>query len=224
VTDADPPGHEDFERLAARLAMLASDNGEADNAGRAVGAMARRLGLTGGDLKRIFLAGAAGIAGGDERERLSAEVSTLRHSLLLLDADARRVVVERDLLRAENGRLQGRLDGLKGGLRVAGLGAVAVVVVLCVVGLSGWIGTPDASVAVPAPRAAPGALRSAVVRPGGALLFRGPERSGLPLAVLPGGLHIAVRRLVWKDLYQWAEVEAPGGWRGYVLTTEIDLS
>jgi len=35
---------------------------------------------------------------------------------------------------------------------------------------------------------------------------------------------VQVRRLVWKDLFQWAEVEAPGGSVGYVLTTEIDLS
>ena len=41
--------------------MLASEDGEADNAGRAVGAMARRIGLTGGDLKRIFLAGTASV-------------------------------------------------------------------------------------------------------------------------------------------------------------------
>ena len=62
------------------------------------------------------------------------------------------------------------------------------------------------------------------MRPGGALLFRQPERAGLPLAALPRGQHVQVRRLVWKSLFQWAEVEAPGGWTGYVLTTEIDLS
>jgi hypothetical protein len=49
---------EDVERLAARVAMLVSDDGEADNAGRAVGQLARRLGLSGGDLKAMLLAGA----------------------------------------------------------------------------------------------------------------------------------------------------------------------
>jgi hypothetical protein len=49
---------EDIERLASRVAMLASEDGEADNAGRAVGQMARRLGLSGGDLKAMFLDGA----------------------------------------------------------------------------------------------------------------------------------------------------------------------
>ena len=49
---------EDIERLAARVAMLVSDDGEADNAGRAVGQLARRLGLSGGDLKAMLLAGA----------------------------------------------------------------------------------------------------------------------------------------------------------------------
>ena len=66
--------------------------------------------------------------------------------------------------------------------------------------------------------------RAATVRPGGALLFRQPERAGMPLAALPSGQHLQVHRLVWKSLVQWAEVEAPGGWIGYVLTTEIDLS
>ena len=35
---------DDIERLAARVAMLVSDDGEAANAGRAVGQLARRLG------------------------------------------------------------------------------------------------------------------------------------------------------------------------------------
>ena len=44
---------EDLERLANRMALLVSDDGEADNAGRAVGQLARRLGLSGGDLKAL---------------------------------------------------------------------------------------------------------------------------------------------------------------------------
>lgn len=54
---------EEIERLANRLAMLVSDDGEADNAGRAVGSLARRLGLTGGQLKAIFMAGAESAGG-----------------------------------------------------------------------------------------------------------------------------------------------------------------
>ena len=49
---------DDIDGLANRLALLASGDGEADNAGRALGAMARRLGLTGGELKALFLDGA----------------------------------------------------------------------------------------------------------------------------------------------------------------------
>lgn len=225
MNDANGPvGEAEFERLASRLAMLASDDGEADNAGRAVGAMVRRIGLTGGDLKRIFLAGAADVAGGGEHERLEAEVSTLRNSLTQSDDDARRAAWERDALRVENGELRASLDRLRASARAWGLGGAALVLVLLAVGATGWIGQFRQA---PAPRTAAvatGLLRAAVVRPGGASLFRAPERIGMPLAALPGGLRVQVRRLVWKELFQWAEVEAPGGWSGYVLTTELDLS
>lgn len=70
----------------------------------------------------------------------------------------------------------------------------------------------------------PGYRRAAIVRAGGALLFSSPERAGLPLLVLSAGQRVQVHRLVWRSLFQWAEVEAPGGLTGYVLTTEIDLS
>src|ERR1035437_215475 len=141
VNDANGPvGEAEFERLASRLAMLASDDGEADNAGRAVGAMVRRIGLTGGDLKRIFLAGAADVAGGGEHERLEAEVSTLRNSLTQSDDDARRAAWERDALRVENGELQASLDRLRASARAWGLGGAALVLVLLAVGATGWIG------------------------------------------------------------------------------------
>jgi len=225
VNEANGPGTEaDLERLAARLAMLASEEGEADNAGRAVGAMARRIGLSGGDLKRIFLAGAADVAGGAEHDRLAAEVSTLRRTLSQLDDDARRAAWERDVLREENGRLQNRLDRLRTNLRTWSLAGGGIAAVLLVVSLTAWVGHSRQTAA---PRAAPaeaGYLRAAVVRPGGALLLREPERGSAPLVALRGSQRVQVRRLVWKDLFQWAEVEAPGGWVGYVLTTEIDLS
>lgn len=219
-----PAGEADLERLAARLAMLASDDGEADNAGRAVGAMARRIGLTGGDLKRIFLAGAASVPGGAEHGRLEGEVSTLRSNLAQLDADAQHAAWERDVLRVENERLHASLDRLRASVRSWGLAGLGVALVLLVAGATAWIGQSRPAAAPRMAQDAAGLRRAAIVRPGGALLFRGPERAGAPLASLPGGQLVQVRRLVWKDLFQWAEVEAPGGSIGYVLTTEIDLS
>ena len=222
MTDAGGPvGDADFERLAARLAMLASEDGEADNAGRAVGAMARRIGLTGGDLKRIFLAGAASGSESIERERLEHQISSLRHSLTLLDADAQRAAWERDVLRAENQRLQARLDRQRT-LRLTAAGILAAVLFVAITAAMAQL----RPLAPPWPvrEAALGFPRAAMVRLGGALLFREPERVGLPLVVLRPGQRVQVHRLVWKALFQWAEIEAPGGWTGYVLTTEIDLS
>lgn len=225
VSDASgPAGEADLERLAARLAMLASDDGEADNAGRAVGAMARRLGLTGGDLKRIFLAGAASTLGAAEHGRLEDEVSTLRRSLAQLDADAQHVAWERAELRVENGQLQVRLARLRARTRAWGLAGIGGALVVALVGVTVWIGQSRPTAAPRMIQQAAGFRRAAIVRPGGAMLFRAPERAGTPLASLPGGQLVQIRRLVWKDLFQWAEVEAPGGGIGYVLTTEIDLS
>ena len=212
-----PAGVADLERLAARLAMLASDDGEADNAGRAVGALARRIGLTGGDLKRIFLAGAAGLEGGEAQNRLGAELSELRQNLSTLD-------VERDALREENGRLKARLARLRANTRTCGLAGGGLALVVLVVGLVAWGSGPQPAATPPVAQQVEGVHRAAIVRAGGALLFRAPERAGMPLAALPAGERVQVRRLVWKELFQWAEVVAPGGWTGYVLTTDIDLS
>ncbi len=226
MTDAGGPASDaDIERLAARLAMLASDGGEADNAGRAVGALARRIGLTGGDLKRIFLAGAASIPGGAGHEHPEDEVSTLRESMALLDADARHTAWERDVLRAENRQLQAAVERIRARARAWGVAGLGGALLLLSAGAVAWIGQPSplGAVARPANEVA-GLPRAAIVRPRGALLFHVPERNGVPLVALPGGQRVQVRRLVWKALFQWAEIELPGGEVGYVLTTEIDLS
>jgi hypothetical protein len=223
VTDSSGPADDaDIERLAARVAMLASEDGEADNAGRAVGALARRIGLTGGDLKRMILAGAASGSEGAGRERLEQEVSLLRQSVTLLDADARRAVRERDALQQKNERLQSSLDRLR--LSAWAWGLVGAAAALVLTSFSAWIDTTGRAAPAPPGDEASREHRAAIVRPGGALLFREPERAGLPLVALPRGLRVKVRRLVWKALYQWAEVEAPDGWSGYVLTTDLDLS
>lgn len=207
----------DLERLAARLALLASADGEADNAGRAVGALARRLGLSGGDLKRIFLAGATT---GPERGPLERELADLRRSVLRRDADARHAMWERDLLRAENRKLQASLDNLRAGRRAWRLAWLGTVLALAVAGVVALQGGPARPVPPPAAGAA---AHDAMVRPGGALLLRQPERDGPALAVLGHGQRLLVRRLLWNSLFQWAEVELPDGTAGYVLTTELDL-
>ena len=214
----------DIERLASCLALLTSDSGEANNAGRVAGALARRIGLSGGDLKRIFLAGAVQSPDEAERHRLDVEASTLRHSLTQLEADARRAVWERDVLRVENGRLQTNLDRLRARVRACGVAGAAVALVVLFVGMTAWVGQSRLAASPRVEQETPGFRRAAVVRPGGALLFPGPERAGMPLRVLSAGQRVQVHRLVWKLLFQWAEIEAPGGVTGYVLTTEIDLS
>lgn len=224
-----PASEADLERLAARVAMLASDEGEADNAGRAVGMLARRIGLSGGDLKRIFLAGAA-TEGGPGRSAaelvggLEHEVATLRQSVRLLDADARRAATERELLYAEIGALQTRLYRARTVARGWGVaGGIAVAALLVTSGLLLHGGSPVPRRADPALAAAPPGSRGAVIRPAGAVLFREPDRGAGPLAIVPGGTRVHVRRLVWKALIQWVEIDVPGGGSGYVLTTEVDL-
>jgi hypothetical protein len=207
----------DLERLADRVAMLAAEDGEADNAGRAVGALARRIGLTGGDLKRIFLVGAASSG---------AETAALREHVDSLDAERRALAWERDVLRAENGKLLDRVRRLRATLQGCAAAAGGVLAVALLAGGIAWVGHAGRSAPAepPPPVASPaGAQRTALVRPGGALLFRQPERVG-PAIALPGGQRLTIRRLVWKSLFQWAEVETPDGGVGYVLTTEIDLS
>ena len=90
--------------------MMVSEEGEAANAGRAVAQLARRLGLTGGELKEMFLQGAGGWtrppppptgAARDEIERLEREISTLRKGLRLIEASHREIAHDRDALAAE---------------------------------------------------------------------------------------------------------------------------
>ncbi len=81
--------------------MVVSEDGEAENAGRAMGQLARRLGLTGGHLKEIFLAGAMlrdAEAGPDrqilrdqalEIDRLTREVAALQRALRMMEQSLR---------------------------------------------------------------------------------------------------------------------------------------
>ena len=99
---------DDIERLAARVAMLVSDDGEAANAGRAVGQLARRLGLSGGDLKELFLTGS--LSGGRKPPEPTVdaqqEIATLKRNLRRLEHVVHNLQEERDRLVAEAGSLR----------------------------------------------------------------------------------------------------------------------
>ncbi len=216
--------------------MLVSEPGEADNAGRAVATLARRLGLTGGQLKAIFLAGAgtslrASTVGrrdvdlSQEVDRLERELSAMRHSIKLTEVQARNAQRERDALRMENGVLLDQLDRSRsaGQVRkyIGGAALAAVVIGLAVVFLG-----PSLQPVVDARESRPAGspfLRSAVVRVSGASLHRAPETTSEVVTQLPGGTRVQVRQVVFRAMIQWSEIEV-GGVSGFVQSTEIDLS
>lgn len=217
--------NEDIERLASRLAMLASEDGEADNAGRAVGQLARRLGLTGGDLKEMFLSGASPTAAAArsrsaEVERLERQVSDLRRDLRNMEAAARSIQEERDELLTEKGELRVRLYRTHATTRarrialVAGLG-----VALAVGGAIAYFG-PDMSGGRAGPAIPTRGI--AIVRGTQVVLLRAPNRESPTLAQMPRGTRLVVRRVLWNMMTQWAEVEM-GGLSGYVPTTELEM-
>lgn len=227
---------EDLERLASRMAMLVSESGEADNAGRAVAALARRIGLSGGQLKAFFLAGASdGMRtaararrapdNASQIDRLERELSAMRHGLKLTEVQARNAIRERDALRAENGVLMEALDRARSAEQVrkfVGGAAVAAAILGGVVLYAGPAlhnndtGHPDRPAGSPF-------VRAGVVRSRGASVLRAPEQGAMLITQLAPGTRVEVRQMVWRALMQWAEIEVDG-MSGYVLTTDIDLS
>ena len=194
---------DDLERLADRLAMIVSDDGEAGNAGVAAGNLARRMGLTGGQLKAMLLSG--GTEGAD-----------LRHSVAQLDLAVRRAQDEASLLRDEGDRLQDRLDRANSTVRlqrVVGLAAVALAVV------GGLVAVLGPHVGGSGQAAATGL---ATARVANAELHRDPDQASALVARLPVGAKMAVHRVVWHTLSQWAEVDVDGQ-TGYVSTNDLNL-
>ncbi len=226
---------EDLERLANRLAMLASEGGEADNAGRAVSALARRLGLSGGQLKAFFLAGAVGELRGQGRphrpaspaeqvDRLERELSAMRHGLKLTEVQARNALRERDALRAENGALLTALDRARSAAQVrrfVGMAAVAAVILGGAVIYAGPALRPPVATPSQPPSGAP-FLRAGVIHAGGAVLRRVPEIGADEVMRIPGGTRVEVRQVVWRAWMPWSEIEV-GGASGFIQSTEIDL-
>ncbi len=227
---------EDLERLASRMAMLVSEAGEADNAGRAVSSLARRLGLTGGQIKAFFLAGASDSqtftrqrASPDaalQIDRLERELSALRHGLKLTEAQARNAQRERDALRAENSSLMDALDRARSAAQVQKFMGGAAIAAVILGGLVLYYG-PTLHATSPSgvterPVGSP-FQHAGTVRGNGAAVLRAPEPDAPLITRLPAGAHVQVRQMVWRALRQWAEVEI-GGVPGYVLSTEIDVS
>jgi len=234
MKEADVRGmsEEEIGRLANRLAMLVSDDGEADNAGRAVGALARRLGLSGGQLKAIFMAGmdsanaqTARLADLQRRfDALSEELEQSRDALHRAEATARSALRERDALRQESEQLHDALDSRRTSSRVRWV--VGLVVVAALVG-GGWLAynnTPLLRVAE-TQTAAGGTpfYRKGVVHERNVALHRDPDTASPALATLTDGTQVVVRRTLWHNLEQWVEVEV-GGQSGYILSTEVNLS
>ena len=218
---------EDLERLANRMALLVSDDGEADNAGRAVGQLARRLGLSGGDLKALVLASAgSGFRPGSSPAtlRLEQEIDALRRELREAREGERAAREDRDVLVAENGAMRVAMYRRRAGAKMRnlllGLGAIGVVAVAAGVVLL----TPDPA---PVPMGGRGdvgapAARVAMVRGAGAVLYRGPDRSSEIIGRLGSGTRLLVQRTEWRSMMQWVQVEVDGR-VGYVATTEVEI-
>lgn len=225
----------ELEGLANRIALLVGDDGEAEAAGRAVGVLARRLGLTGGHLKAIFMAGTGhlGAAGRQAAElaaradRLQGETNGLARSLEQLEIALQQADSERDLLRREVDSLRLALERAQTGrLLQAILGGILL---LAVLGGGAWIwlgrigqsGGQPGSPAAQAESAAP-LPHSATVRPRGATVYAQADLAATVQARLPGGVRLPVRRLLWRNFSQWAETEL-GGRIGYVPVTDLEL-
>lgn len=224
--------NEDVERLSNMLAMLVSDSGEADNAGRAVGSMARRLGLTGGQLKAIFLAGVQAATDAPRHAEqtarvaaLNAEVSELREALRKAEVAARSLQRERDALRTEAETLHEEIDQRRTArLARLAMGAVAVLAVLTAI----WFVADGPRLRLFAQQPVQNAAGSpfyhtAIVRDRAGALHSQPDLASPIVTTVPIGTRLTVHRTLWHDLQQWVEVEQ-NGQTGYVLSTDVDLS
>jgi hypothetical protein len=237
---------EDIERLASRLAMLVSDDGESEAAGRAVAHLARRLGMTGGELKEMFLAGATGRPAAEplhparsaDIDRLEREIASLRRGAWEAEGELRNAERERDALASEVERLRAalfRLQTISHARRYIGGIVLVAVLVAGAVGYMipmipfGRISTPPAPPAMQPPAVKlprsehPELTRIARVRGTRTLVYSEPDQSSRVIALLNPGSSVVVHRLLWNMLQQWAEVEAGGG-VGFVVTTDIELS
>jgi hypothetical protein len=227
------PVMEDLERLASRLALLTSEDGEAENAGRAVGQLARRLGLSGGQLKAIFLAGvqAAGVplprpeAARDDAalERAESEAAELRRLLDRSDSDLQLAHLRLSDAREENETLRDALDRHRSAAvvaRVAAGGAAATWLE------PNWIAAPwrraDGSPPAGSSPTEASLGRMAMAGAQGTDLFARPDLAAAAVAHLPRGAPLPVRQLLWRGFSQWVETETMGR-TAYAPAAQVDL-
>ncbi len=246
---------EDIERLASRLAMMASEEGEAANAGRAVAQLARRLGLSGGALKEMFLNGAMPSLvrppspPSAEIERLERELSILRKSVRLLEANYRDLESERDGLARELDAVRTRTASARSRSRI-GIVLFGVLVLAIAGGAAvGWVvssGEFDRSRPALSPVATQGSFvvpgvdqtavnatastdlgpvqrRVGIIRPGRTVVRRQPDEAAPAVATLLQGSPVVVRRIFGPARGRWAEVEV-GSTIGYVAAADLDIS
>jgi hypothetical protein len=220
--------NEDLERLASRMALLVAEGGEADAAGRAVGAMARKLGLSGGHLKAIFLAGAGRLgAVGRQAAEQSARAERaedlahgLRHSLDQIDFALAQAQRDASQLREENERLRDALDRARTGRQVQLILGVLVLLALTGGFAFAWFGAvwrPH-----PVSSAEAGLAHGAFVRRAGVDLRAQPDFSAPVIGHLAGGTRVPVQGLSWHNFVQWAELRL-GDRTGYCAATDLDL-
>ena len=196
--------NDEAERLASRVALLASDSGEAEAAGRAVGQLAVRMGLTGGDLRAIFM---RGVAGGSAPPALEDAYKAMRR--------------DRDRLLIEGAKLRQQLTKARATAQLGRLLAILGLVAAIAGGAYAWVGgSQQPSAASIARTLAAGVV--GLVQADAALVYARPDRGAELLAALHKGERVVVRRLIWNRLVQWAEIEV-GGQTGYVQAAALHL-
>jgi len=227
---------EDLERLANRMAQLTGYEQDADNAGRAIGALARRMGLTGDDLRAWMLAGALNRRSRDgahdlapqataDHLRIERTLANSEHSLRVAEAQLRQAHSERDALKEENNLLIESLDRARSSEQVRRYVGIAVIAAAILGGVVLTVGPalrPVPDVATQRPFGSP-FLRIGVVRGAGGTVYKVPQTTGLIVTQLVAGSRVQVRQTVERNQQHWVEVEV-GGVAGYMLSTEIDVA
>ncbi len=193
------------------------------------GVLARKLGLSGGHLKAIFLAGAGRLNAAASQaaehsaraSRLEGEASNLQHSLEQVDFALIQAQRQRDALQVEVEELRATLDRTRTGHQVRlTLGVVLLLAILAAGGfaLFGPRWMPHSAAA----SGEAGLAQSAVVRKAGTAVHVAPDTASEVVARLPSGTRVGVQRLVWNNYIQWGELRL-GDRTGYAEVTDLDL-
>lgn len=214
----------DLERLANRLALLVSSDSESDNAGRAVAAMARRIGLSGGDLKAMFLAGAASggrAAGG--LDRAEGRASVLQDTVEQLQSNLQESERKLRSLGQQLHETRTQAERVLARSKMERTIAAAALLVLLAGGTATWFGSEVDGQALQSavPPSSP-LVHMARVGSGGATVYADTDNRSAVLAQLSPGTPFPVHVLVWHSLNQWAQ-SSIGPFTGYVAASELQL-